>query len=77
MNIDTKRCDWFSDHLRTVTVPCAIIIICYQIERELEIQRKQEAKRDTRDKLLTMFSHALANRAATQRYINAFSKQQS
>ncbi|XP_031554842.1 uncharacterized protein LOC116291774 [Actinia tenebrosa] len=40
-----------------------------EIERELEIQRKEEAKRDTRNKLLTMFSHALANRAATQRLI--------
>jgi hypothetical protein len=44
------------------------IRLFFQVERELVIQRKEEAKRDTRSKLLTMFSHALANRAATQRY---------
>ncbi|KXJ16385.1 hypothetical protein AC249_AIPGENE10120 [Exaiptasia diaphana] len=38
-----------------------------EIERELELERRETAKRDTRSKLLTMFSHALANRAATQR----------
>ncbi|XP_048577774.1 calponin homology domain-containing protein DDB_G0272472 isoform X2 [Nematostella vectensis] len=41
-----------------------------EVAKEMEQQARLDARRETRRKLITMFSHALANRAATQRLMD-------